>query len=806
MMGDRMSMEKLTRQVRDLLSALRISTSRNYDNRHQLKAVVDDLKKGIDIDPHDLVLVNFDNVGFKEIADIIGRIGYQQFTAFQIIIIKRIILEKCGVYAVDAEDRLSREPSKDWVLLCKEDKGSGKLAEQIVKIKPEDVTSMSHSALENIKIAVAHALLRGFEKGQTMINTAKIIDVNTHAQLLADTPLSNMDWSSVEALVTADDASGNGIIVSEQTMVRMAAPVEDGGVCNTRYGDNVSLNIVKQDLSKNRTVKAMGDLVFALREKQLKEWKASAEFDEQAEPPIAEIGGFAMCDGKPANQMRNQIVADLNRPEPKWNGYVHVINGGFHLLLKVYTAMGDLFANLFPSLIVDYRKTIQRQQYIGEKLHDPRQYEIEYPQILNFIYGSAGIYTAQKLGRNPTAAEVDDHMIERAKKYPIAMLVLLYTRFAELTKLMRASERLGERGCVALYLQCLRFALPLFAMTHKTDYVRLVTDFLVEWECASEAFKVVFSKFLYTQLTSTGFPVWSDLFMELSILDIRRHTGKVARRGLETKLEYVANQIPKRQKTGNVIESLRNGKQQQKTTRSRTHLVITDPITVFNRVHNTFQIFHHSEHPIIGRDKEGKPIYAEEGSFALPNGEVFVPEQADVIGGGTRRGLDFIQVNNINEQNKLNRSEDDVPLTKVTTKAEDRKAQLDRAILIKTSVDQAALASLNKHFIKDDIVREINSTESTMQLYYDIDITPSNASKDSKRDELISTLVSVRKQLFAHDKTLKERLTDEVTAAYQGQYSLLTTEERCELLSTGVFALDKDVKNLPRYSTPLNDT
>jgi hypothetical protein len=93
-----------------------------------------------------------------------------------------------------------------------------------------------------------------------------------------------------------------------------------------------------------------------------------------------------------------------------------------------------------------------------------------------------------------------------------------------------------------------------------------------------------------------------------------------------------------------------------------------------------------------------------------------------------------------------------------------------------------------------------------MQLDYDIDITPSNASKDSKRDELISALVSVRKQLFAHDKTLKEQLIDEVTTAYQGQYSLLTTEERCKLLSTGVFALDKDVKNLPRYSTPLNDT
>jgi hypothetical protein len=69
--------------------------------------------------------------------------------------------------------------------------------------------------------------------------------------------------------------------------------------------------------------------------------------------------------------------------------------------------------------------------------------------------------------------------------------------------------------------------------------------------------------------------------MEMVIMDIRGYCGKVVRRGLHKKLEYVVNQIPKRQRTGNVMESLRSGEQKEKATKSRTHLTLSDPIAVF---------------------------------------------------------------------------------------------------------------------------------------------------------------------------------------------------------------------------------
>jgi hypothetical protein len=54
MIGDQMAMQPISQQICDLLSALGISTSRNYDNKSQCREVVADLKKGVELDPHDL--------------------------------------------------------------------------------------------------------------------------------------------------------------------------------------------------------------------------------------------------------------------------------------------------------------------------------------------------------------------------------------------------------------------------------------------------------------------------------------------------------------------------------------------------------------------------------------------------------------------------------------------------------------------------------------------------------------------------------------------------------------------------------
>ena len=318
-------------------------------------------------------------------------------------------------------------------------------------------------------------------------------------------------------------------------------------------------------------MKMIADFAWELRDKQLKEWRESAEYDEKVDQPIAADIVTITGDGKPIEQARRIICEDMHKDSPKYNGKLYACNGGFHTLLKLFNAIGDLFENLFPALMDIYR-TLDQIGWV-RKPRDPRQAEAEYPIILYVIYASAAKYLSEKLGRAPSAVEVNDHMIKRAEQYPCCMVVLLWTRFAELTKLMRMSERLGVQGCIHTYHACLRLALPLFAMTHKTDYVRLIVDWFETWECASDAFQAIYKSYLYTRLTSTGFPIWLDLFMEMTIKDFREHCGKVYRRGLEAKLEHLCYKIPKQKNEGNFMKSLRYTKDEKKT-HTKTHIFI----------------------------------------------------------------------------------------------------------------------------------------------------------------------------------------------------------------------------------------
>jgi hypothetical protein len=126
-----------------------------------------------------------------------------------------------------------------------------------------------------------------------------------------------------------------------------------------------------------------------------------------------------------------------------------------------------------------------------------------------------------------------------------------------------------------------------------------------------------------------------------------------------------------------------------------------------------------TEDPIIGKDKDGKPIYAEAGSFPRPNNIAFIPEATDVIVGGSERAVKHLQVNNINEQQKIYRSEKGVPLTKkVQIKATDIKAELDHTLVIGTSIYVDAIAKLKRQFPKPAIIQSIFKPEKKLEIDY----------------------------------------------------------------------------------------
>lgn len=76
-----------------------------------------------------------------------------------------------------------------------------------------------------------------------------------------------------------------------------------------------------------------------------------------------------------------------------------------------------------------------------------------------------------------SAVEVNHLMLDRAQAYPLCAFALLVMRLVTVAKLMRNAESKGdEGGAVDFFFTAIKLALPLFAVTHKTDYVYLCQE------------------------------------------------------------------------------------------------------------------------------------------------------------------------------------------------------------------------------------------------------------------------------------------------------------------------------------------
>ena len=95
---------------------------------------------------------------------------------------------------------------------------------------------------------------------------------------------------------------------------------------------------------------------------------------------------------------------------------------------------------------------------------------------------------------NPS--DLIDYMVARAKVEPLAFCVLVELRFAEVIFLLHQAEKQSRND---LFLASTKFLLPLYASSHAIKYVSMVSDFLIDWHCMSEAEKIIFAKAVITR-------------------------------------------------------------------------------------------------------------------------------------------------------------------------------------------------------------------------------------------------------------------------------------------------------------------
>ena len=153
-----------------------------------------------------------------------------------------------------------------------------------------------------------------------------------------------------------------------------------------------------------------------------------------------------------------------------------------------------MFGNFVKEFVLAWRDTKNKANWILYP-RDPNQLEKEQPQYVLSHYRSAFLYCWESWGKSeskiPSAADIHQYMLKQSEKSPFRMVVIMQLRYAEISKLMKMSARIGKWGSVKLFLTAIRFALPLWATTHAVEYVRLGCDLLQFWTYASPAVRAL---------------------------------------------------------------------------------------------------------------------------------------------------------------------------------------------------------------------------------------------------------------------------------------------------------------------------
>lgn len=625
-------------------------------------------------------------------------------------------------------------------------------------------------------------------------------------------------------------------------------------------GPDSTVNAVHADLSLKSTTFMIAQYCWDLRKKTLYTWYTLASDDEKADfdaLPAYIIGAFFCCDGQPANQLLKMVTEDNRRfylgdesvklpdlfPDSscnEWDGdaefdlWFDEVNshyglvgkgknkgsrfygkffafpGGFHACLKFHNMCGDLFGNFLALFFRAWRDTPSKIEWILRP-KDPTQLEEELWQYVLAHYRSAYIYCKSSFSREPTPAEVHKYMVDLAGKSPIKLAVLLHLRYAEISIMMRVSAKLGERGCVETFLCAVRFGLTLWSMTHAVDYVRLGCDLLMTMHCASPALKRLYSKEIFTRLTATNNSMPTDLAMEKVVREVRSREGKIHRAGIKRRMEHAAFLIPNNPTERQSLDSLRSGAAESKTSKSRSeeYLSADSPlIKCHDLIHHQMKVWHPTEEINLdgGRGKKGRKKRrrdSEVDPYSFGKNESLNSDVLKTFVLGSIRVVEYFQRYYVDNPFSVDRSEDEVSLTKILATHADREVEWQKFInrSISTSHSELEKAMIVSE-LREALANEISS------LNFDTDLVvpeiPPPMMKKLKKPELINELIVHRRKLFDIIPSLESDRRKEAKGAFDTLYPPTISEANLqELLSSDIFKLSDGVLNKDRYSNAL---
>jgi hypothetical protein len=264
-------------------------------------------------------------------------------------------------------------------------------------------------------------------------------------------------------------------------------------------------------------------------------WAAAGWAPNDWPEPWMEGRGVYLCgDGQPTFAMLR-----LKKTHDDFKEKVFLpFNGGFHTMLETHKLRGKMFGYAHLREVWGHWRSTKAQLDWVMFPGDPNQVEDELVMYyLGAIAAAIKELVDHREERNEdtdiSAFDVFTFMQDAAQRTPIAQSIYNELRFAEVIFLLQLAE---EKCDANMFVSGLKFASLLYTVSHATKYTEIAADFIVWWQCASEADKVIFEKIIMTRQTAAGKTIYTDRFVEWMIRDLRGGIGKHYRRGTDAAL------------------------------------------------------------------------------------------------------------------------------------------------------------------------------------------------------------------------------------------------------------------------------
>ena len=518
MIADMLSLVNAPNPIKDFLSKIRLSTGRRTIDRTNLRNEIISLRKRLILKPTDAFVVSFDNFSFM------GHKGqHAMHTILQIMIISEKKLRKLGFYD---NNRICRTKITFEALMEEYDNDSHLLAKTICIPNKNDYRKLSERIFQTIKTVVS-LNLPTVDECRQMINSR---DKTQWPYLIP----SNLGVIIATANNTKSTAVKLEKVECSIDLIEADTQQKEDSTNNLSSSKNIWKDPPSTFYEKNNVVldhvlhgDPGSDIVMA---KVVEYLDKASEVDDVnynetgGEEPVRSIIAPATADGGPAKRWLDFQSLDIQNARGNFDDRRYkkprVFVAGLHYMMEFLSMRGRLCRDLTSYFARRWRPTEKGLNWIY-LIRDPNDGLEEWRDYMVAQYKAAS-----ESANSNNAITVHRYMIKRAIEVPMCQGILFDLRLLEIVFMIRDSEKAGTHGDVPLFLTCMRFSLPLFAITHAINYCHLVCDFLEWYKMASQAEKILFDNFFYTKLSVGGKPIWADRGVEWTVGHIRKFMGR----------------------------------------------------------------------------------------------------------------------------------------------------------------------------------------------------------------------------------------------------------------------------------------